>query len=68
MGQLPEVRLKSRVRPFSYVRVDYFGPLLVTVGRHHEKRYGVLFTCLIIKAVHIELTGNLNTDYFLSCH
>ena len=40
-----------------------------------KKCYGVLFTCLTMRAIHIELAGDLSTDDFLlalrrfiSCH
>ena len=62
MGDLPEARLSSYTRPFSYVGVDYFGPMSVVVGRRNEKRWGVLFTCLTIRAIHIELAHSLTTD------
>ncbi|XP_072934731.1 uncharacterized protein [Epargyreus clarus] len=52
-------------RPFSYCGADLFGPMEVTVGRRHEKRYGVLFTCLTIRAVHIELVPTLTSDSFI---
>ncbi|XP_058816619.1 uncharacterized protein LOC131679884 [Topomyia yanbarensis] len=62
MGDLPEARLAAFVRPFSYIGIDYFGPLQVAVGRRVEKRWGVLVTCLTIRAIHIELAHSLNTD------
>jgi len=39
MGSLPEDRLEANVWPFKRTGLDYFGPLLVTVARHHEKRW-----------------------------
>ena len=62
MGQLPEFRLKKSIRPFTITGLDYFGPMEVTVGRRREKRYGVLFTCLQTRAVHLEIATSLSTD------
>ncbi|XP_036347052.1 uncharacterized protein LOC118756395, partial [Rhagoletis pomonella] len=62
MSPLPDARLAAYCRPFSYVGVDYFGPMMVAVRRSREKRYGVLFTCLTIRAVHLELVSSLSTD------
>lgn len=62
MGMLPEGRIAHHRRPFSFCGVDYFGPMTVTIGRRHEKRWGVLFTCLTTRAVHIELASSLSTD------
>ncbi|XP_062541318.1 uncharacterized protein LOC134209344 [Armigeres subalbatus] len=41
MAPLPAARLASFERPFSYVGVDYFGPVLVKVGRSLAKRLHV---------------------------
>lgn len=38
MSVLPRSRLAARIRPFTYVGVDCFGPILVKVHRKHEKR------------------------------
>ncbi|XP_017482824.1 PREDICTED: uncharacterized protein LOC108371732, partial [Rhagoletis zephyria] len=67
MGQLPEDRLIPFIRPFSYVGLDYFGPLAVTVGRRHEKRWVALFTCMSIRAIHIELAKDLSADSTIVC-
>lgn len=62
MGCLPLARVAHHHRPFSFCGIDLFGPMEVTVGRRKEKRYGVLFTCLTVRAVHVELVGSLTTD------
>ncbi|XP_063534930.1 uncharacterized protein LOC134744912 [Cydia strobilella] len=62
MGDLPAARMAHHQRPFTYSGCDLFGPIEVTVGRHRENRYGVLFTCLTVRAVHIEIVHSLTTD------
>lgn len=62
MADLPPARLAAYSRPFSYVGIDFFGPMHVIVGRRTEKRWGVLITCLVVRAVHIEIAHSLNTS------
>ncbi|XP_048483902.1 uncharacterized protein LOC125490011 [Plutella xylostella] len=62
LGDLPKERLNRYQRPFTCTAVDYFGPMTVTVGRRHEKRWGALFTCLTTRAIHLELANSLSTD------
>ena len=61
MAQLPEKRLVAS-NPFTNVGVDYCGPFKVKIGRRHEKGWCCLFTCLIIRAVHIEIVPKLDSD------
>ena len=66
MAPLPEHRMLYNEPPFSAVGIDYFGPLLVKRGRGTEKRYGCIFTCLSMRAIHLEVSHTLETDSFLS--
>ncbi|XP_062541834.1 uncharacterized protein LOC134209824 [Armigeres subalbatus] len=59
---LPEARLSPHIRTFSFVGLDYFGPILVKVGRSLVKRWVALFTCLTIRAVHLEVVHSLSTE------
>ncbi|XP_059046024.1 uncharacterized protein LOC131841722 [Achroia grisella] len=61
-GDLPEDRLSHHQRAFSFCGLDYFGPVEVAVGRRREKRWVALFTCLTIRAVHLEIAGSLSAD------
>lgn len=67
MAKLPSARLGAFQRPFTFVGIDFFGPMLVTVGRRREKRWGVVFTCLTIRAIHIEVAHNLDTSSCILC-
>ena len=66
MADLPDCRLDSSQPPFSQVGVDYFGPFIIKDGRKEIKRYGCIFTCLVSRAVHIELAPTLETDTFIN--
>ncbi|XP_049866576.1 uncharacterized protein LOC126367197 [Pectinophora gossypiella] len=61
-GDLPPQRLAHHQRPFTFTGLDYFGPVNVTVGRRHEKRYVALYTCLTTRALHLELVHSLSAD------
>ena len=57
MGNIPPARLRKNMRPFTFVGMDYFGPIHIKTGKLVENRYGVIFTCLTTRAVHLELSG-----------
>ncbi|XP_043069513.2 uncharacterized protein [Drosophila bipectinata] len=67
MAPIPRAKVGSFERPFTYTGVDYFGPLLVNVGRRKEKRWVALFTCLTLRAVHFEITYSLDTSSCIMC-
>ena len=62
MANLPAERLEANHPAFTNVGMDYFGPLMVKRGRAVVKRYGVIFTCLSSRAVHLEVASSLDTD------
>ncbi|XP_058814889.1 uncharacterized protein LOC131678656 [Topomyia yanbarensis] len=62
MGPLPRVRLTPFLRPFTFVGIDYFGPYLIKIGRCAVKRWVALFTCLTVRAIHLEVASSLSTD------
>ena len=65
MTDLPEERLDAS-KTFTNVGVDYFGPFIVKFGRRIEKRWCCLFTCLTMRAVHIEVVHKMDTDSCLN--
>ena len=65
MADLPEERLDASTA-FTNVGVDYFGPFTEKIGRRNEKRWCCLFTCLTVRAVHIEVVPKLDTDSCLN--
>ena len=66
MSNLPDDRLEPSP-PFTYCAVDLFGPFLIKEGRKELKRYGVLFTCMVCRAVQVETVNSLETDSFINC-
>ena len=71
MMHLSNIRLQSHVKPFSNTGVDYFGSIPTKTSRKARrnqgtlKTYGVIFTCLNTRAIHIELSGDLSIDSFI---
>lgn len=62
MADLPEARLAIGFRAFTYIGIDYFGPIYVASGRSSVKRWGMLITCLTVRAIHIEIVYRMNTE------
>ena len=70
MADLPSDRLEE-APPFTYVGVDAFGPWSVVTrrtrgGQANSKRWALLFTCLCIRAVHIEVIEDLSASAFIN--
>jgi len=65
MACVPEDRLEP-APPFSYSAVDYFGPFIFKEKRSKVKRYGVLFTCMSSRSVHLETANSLDSSSFIN--
>ena len=65
MADLPKERTEPSP-PFTYIGMDSFGPITVKNRRTEIKRYGLLFTCLSSRAVHLEMLDDLTTDSFIN--
>ncbi len=65
---LPEFRV-SEQPPFTFTGVDFAGPLYIRYPGKPEcsKVWLCLFTCCVVRAVHLDLVPNLTTPAFLMC-
>ena len=68
MAPLPKVRLRFTYRAFDQCGVDYAGPFTTIQGRRRrqQKRWLCVFTCLSVRAVHLEMAWAMDTDAFLN--
>jgi len=67
MGQLPAYRLKP-APAWSYTGLDLFGPFDIkgeANKRSRSKGYGVIFTCMLSRAVHLDISTSYDTESFL---
>ena len=64
MADLPPERV-TPAPAFTYTRMDIFGPRYIKEGRKGMKRWGLIFTCLSSRAIHLETLNSMTTDSFL---
>lgn len=65
MSELPRERCEVSA-PFMFCGMDCFGPFVTRRGRKECKRYGLIFTCLSSRAVHLEMLEDMSTDAFIN--
>ena len=66
MSDIPVERMAEGEPPFTNTGLDLFGPFYTKVNRSQVKRYGVIFTCLTSRAIHIEIAFSLDTSSFIN--
>ena len=64
MADLPKDRMCIEP-PFTYCRIDIFGPFEVKDGQMEVKKCGALYTCLSSRTIYIEVVHSLSTDSFI---
>ena len=65
MAELPKERLTPNEPSFSHVGTDLFGPFLTKTNRSRTKQCEVIFICLALRAIHIEIAYSLDTSSFI---
>ena len=66
MADLPCERITPGISAFEHVGIDCFGPFAVKRARSSVKRYGCIFTCLSMRAIHLEKLDDLSADSFIN--
>lgn len=66
MPPWPKERV-SQDSPFRHTGLDYLGPLYIKTKPENKKVWVCLFTCLSVRAVHLELVQDMSTEQFLLC-
>ena len=55
----------TRAVPFQKTGLDYFGPLYINENGEKKKVWVCLFTCVVVRAVHLEMVADLTAEEFL---
>ena len=65
MADLPVCRVTATNKPFKFSGCDFLGPLKFRQGRNECKAWGLLFTCLCTRCIHVEIVTSLDLNSFL---
>ena len=69
MAPLPVCRFPDTLSqfPFANTGIDFFGPFYIEDTKDKlTKYYGLIFTCMVTRAAHLESCPDLNTNTFLN--
>ena len=65
MADLPSCRVAVCNKPFKFTGLDYLGPYIFRQSCSDCKAWGLLFTCLCTRCLHVELVTSLDLNSFL---
>ena len=65
MSDLPSFRVTALNKPFKFCGTDYFGPFFYKQNRNLCKAWGILFTCLCTRCVHVEIVTSMDLNSFI---
>ena len=65
MSDLPSFRVTAANKPFKFCGTDYFGPFVFKQNRSLCKAWGILFTCLCTRCVHVEIVTSMDLNNFI---
>ena len=65
MADLPSFRVTTANKPFQICGTDFLGPILYRQNRSDWKAWGLLFTCLSTRCLHVEIVTGLDLNEFL---
>ena len=65
MADLPQCRVTVTNKPYKFCGMDYLGPYMFRQSRSECKAWGLLFTCLCTRCIHVELVTSLDLNSFL---
>ena len=60
IADLPTFKMAVYKKTFANTGCDYFGPFVFKEGRNVKKAWGLLFTCMTTRAIHVELVTSVN--------
>ena len=66
MPPYPKERVTAAA-PFSFTGLDYLGPLYIKDGQNSKKVWVCLFTCMVVRAVHLEVVADMTSEQFIMC-
>ena len=64
MADLPVCCLTACNKPYKFSGLDYLGPLRHRQGRSECEAWGLLFSCLCTRCIHVKLVTSLDLNSF----